>query len=436
MSVPDNLSLLRAGKLAGATRLDLSSCNLTELPREVFDLADTLEILDLGRNQLTDLPDDLPRLKRLRVLFCTNNGFRHAPAVTGQCESLEMLAFKSCQVEEIDAESFPPGLRWLILTDNRIRQIPGTLGRCVALQKLMLSGNRLSTLPEGMSGCINLEMLRIAANEFTALPPWLLELPRLAWLAFSGNPCTALTPAENGLPAIDWSGLTLQHQLGEGASGVISFALWHRPGKEDIPVAVKVFKAAITSDGLPESEMAAGLAAGGHAHLIPVLGQIANHPDKAAQAMAMSLIDPAFTTLAGPPSLQSCTRDVYAESLSLEAAAALKLAAGVADAAAHLHSRGFTHGDLYAHNIQWQPSGECLLGDFGAAARYAALDVPARAAVERFEVRAWGVLVEELLARVTTPEAASLDSLRALAQRCCTPVVTDRPTFAEIVAAL
>ena len=46
------LEQLRSGALAGAVRLQLA-CGLTEFPREIFDLADTLEILDLSGNALT-----------------------------------------------------------------------------------------------------------------------------------------------------------------------------------------------------------------------------------------------------------------------------------------------------------------------------------------------------------------------------------------------
>jgi hypothetical protein len=47
-----SLEQLRAGKLVGTRRLNLS-CHLREFPREIFDLADTLEILDLSGNQLS-----------------------------------------------------------------------------------------------------------------------------------------------------------------------------------------------------------------------------------------------------------------------------------------------------------------------------------------------------------------------------------------------
>ena len=50
----DTLAQLRAGQLAGIKRLDLS-CGLTEFPREIFDLADSLEILNLSAVSYTHL---------------------------------------------------------------------------------------------------------------------------------------------------------------------------------------------------------------------------------------------------------------------------------------------------------------------------------------------------------------------------------------------
>jgi hypothetical protein len=49
------LQELRSGQLAGAVRLQLR-CGLTEFPREIFELADTLEILDLTGNASSSAP--------------------------------------------------------------------------------------------------------------------------------------------------------------------------------------------------------------------------------------------------------------------------------------------------------------------------------------------------------------------------------------------
>ena len=118
---------------------------------------------------------------------------------------------------------------------------------------------------------------------------------------------------DDGIPAVSWSDLLIQEKLGEGASGVIYKASWSssssssgiaqavfpttdniidgmvigvevgvgqeveqglvpRPRVEQrvcserdpLVVAVKLFKGGKTSDGLPEDEMKAAQAAGGH----------------------------------------------------------------------------------------------------------------------------------------------------------------------------
>ncbi|MBX9713975.1 MAG: leucine-rich repeat domain-containing protein, partial [Pseudomonadaceae bacterium] len=182
-----SLEQLHRGELAGITRLDLA-CDLTEFPEAIFSLADSLEVLNLSGNQLSRLPDDLPRLHKLRVLFCSDNTFTEVPAVLGQCPQLEMVGFKANQIRHLPAAALPAKLRWLILTDNQLEQLPEALGQCQQLQKLMLAGNRLRELPASLAHCHNLELLRIAANQLDALPQWLLQLPRLSWLAYAGNP--------------------------------------------------------------------------------------------------------------------------------------------------------------------------------------------------------------------------------------------------------
>lgn len=424
---------LRTGELAGITRLDLS-CGLTEFPCEIFDLADTLEILNLSGNALSSLPDDLPRLHKLRVIFCSNNRFTRVPEVLGRCPHLEMVGFKANQIEELPAAALSEQLRWLILTDNRLRQIPPELGRCARLQKLMLAGNQLTHLPDELADCHNLELLRIAANRFERLPDWLLTLPRLAWLAYSGNPCSDASEAAAMqhllITPVEWHSLELQHKLGEGASGVIYRAERHAQGA----VAVKMFKGALTSDGLPRSEKAACLAAGAHPGLIPVVGKLSEHPE-ATPGLVMSLIDPSFRNLAGPPSLASCTRDIYPAETRFSVRVALDLALGISAVAEHLHAQGVMHGDLYAHNILWNPQGDALLGDFGAASFLPPANASLATGLQRLEVRAFACLLEELLARCDAP-AAELDALWNLQRRCDSGDVGARPLFQEIGAEL
>jgi len=449
MHTPSPLSQLRTGAFAGARRLDLS-CGLTEFPPEIFALADTLEILNLSGNALRSLPDDLYRLHRLRVVFCSDNPFTELPVALGACERLEMVGFKANRIRHVPAQALPPALRWLILTDNDISELPDALGARPRLQKLMLAGNRLAALPETLSACTRLELLRIAANRFEALPPWLTELPRLSWLACSGNPfndaAEAQALAAQPIPDVDWSRITLGVLLGEGASGRIHRARLAGPGvaaADDDEVAVKLFKGAITSDGTPRSEMAACIAAGAHPNLIGVRGRITGHPD-GTQGLIMRLIDPSFRVLAGPPSLASCTRDVYAETTRFTPAVALRLATGIAAAATHLHARGILHGDLYAHNILWNDRGDALLGDFGGASFFDARQPAEAARVVRTEVRAFGCLLEELGERCKTDgdddhaaaAGTALATMARLQAQCLAEDPAARPTMAQVHADL
>ncbi|MBK0059434.1 protein kinase [Pseudomonas sp. S44] len=425
-----SLEDLKAGRLQGITRLDLCE-GLTCFPPEIFTLADTLEVLNLTGNALSALPDDLHRLTRLKVLFCSENRFTRLPHGIGRCARLETVGFKSNRISQVDSQALPASLRSLVLTDNLLETLPQQIDKCTQLQKLMLAGNRLTDLPESLARCERLELLRVASNRLTALPDWLLRMPRLAWLAYADNPlpqALRAPTAEAVAQRIDWADLTLGEELGRGASGVIHLAHWRA---QQAPVAVKLYKGEITSDGSPLAEMRACLAAGDHPQLVRLLGRIDNHP-QLRPALVMQLIDPSWFNLAGPPSLDSCTRDRYPAERHFSLDAVQHLLAGVASVAAHLHARGVNHGDLYAHNILCAAAGDCLLGDFGAASFHSPTAGAASEAIERLEVRAFGILIDELLDCCAEDEAR----LRVLAEHCQQADVLRRPAFAQVAEAL
>jgi hypothetical protein len=464
MSELSTLDALRRGDLTGCRRLTLSA-SLTEVPEEVLGLADSLEVLDLSHNRLSALPDWLARLPHLQVLFASYNDFTVLPEVLGDCPQLAQVGLRNNRIAHLPAAALPPRLRWLTLTANQLGALPPELGRCQALEKLMLSGNRLACLPEALAGLPRLALLRMAANAFTALPGWVFELPALAWLAAAGNPWPdggdtarggalgrVTTPellpwAAPAAPApIALHTLALGAELGRGASGITRAAQWRRPDGGSQPVAVKQFgHAAVTSDGTPASELAACLAAGPHPALSSALGRVAGLPDGEA-ALVMPLLPPELQVLAAPPSLASCSRDVYAEGRHFTAAQAAAVGGQVGQALAHLHRQGVLHGDVYAHNILWAPqpqdpalpAARAVLTDFGAALRWPVGLTPHWAAAQRLEVLAFGHLLSELLARLQPgPEAqALLHAWQPWVARCCAARPAERPLMAEVLAGL
>ncbi|MBI3520769.1 MAG: protein kinase [Bacteroidetes bacterium] len=421
---------LLSGELKGSQTLKLS-CNLTHFPEEIFDLKDTLEILDLSNNHLSSLPENFSEFKKLKIAFFSDNDFKEFPKVLAQCPALTMIGFKSNKIVCIPEHSFPVDLQWLILTNNRITEIPKSIGKCHRLQKVAFAGNQIKTLPGEMSQCQNMELLRISANQLDEFPQWLLSLPRLSWLAYSGNPFSKRVPVKDELPLISWNELTLQEVLGQGASGIISKAQWHQSSTKK-EIAVKVFKGEVTSDGFPEDEMNACIAAGNHEHLVTLIGKITDHPEQKT-GLVLDLIPSSFKNLAGPPSFDTCTRDTFKEGTTFSATTIFKIVRAIADAAKHLHSKGIMHGDLYAHNTLFDNDANTIFGDFGAATMYDISDKNAPY-LERLDVRAFGCLMEDLLNHV--PEHKKKESLflclLGLKAACLKENIIERPSFYDI----
>ncbi len=426
------LEALNTGKLAGATHIKLA-CGLTTFPQALFDLADTLEVLDMTDNKLSSLPDDFGKFKKLRILFLSNNNFTELPKVLAKCPSLLMIGFRNNQIAAVPENALPLTTRWLILTDNDIETLPDSIGDLHLLQKCMLSGNKLTTFPKTMHQCHNLELLRIAVNHLKALPDFLLNLPKLSWLAYSGNPFCAKHPnCDTPLYEVKWDALEIQELLGEGASGLIYKALY-----SDKEVALKIFKGDITSDGLPEEEMDINISLGRHDHLVDVLARVIGHPE-GKDVLMLELIPPHFYNLGLPPTLETCSRDVYPTGFSLTLNKTLKILQGVADAAVHMHAHGIMHGDFYAHNIMIDDDANVILGDFGGASYFEPTEVETRNALERLEVRAFGCLIEELLALSIHDERHDQlrESLVTLKHDCLRQENIKRPLFAQVYQAL
>jgi hypothetical protein len=388
------LKQLQNDKLTGIKRLVLSE-NLSEFPQEIFKLADSLEVLELSNNLLSELPEDLHRLKNLKILFCSNNCFTHLPEAIGQCEKLEMIGFKNNQIVHVPDASLPLITRWLILTDNKITQLPESFGKLVRLQKLALAGNNLTELPASFAQCENLELIRLAANQLAEFPDVLLTLPKLAWLAFSGNPFCAPRAKHDEFKSVSFSDLALGKVLGQGASGVISKANWvNNQFNFATNVAVKVFKGEITSDGFPEDELDACLSTGHHENLIKPLAKI-THPD--CSALIMDLIPQDYVNLGQPPSLQSCTRDTFTQGQYFSIKQIYSIVEQMHNLVQHFKAKEISHGDLYAHNVLINEQGHILCGDFGAASKYQNLSDPQKFGIQKIENRAFKYFIEDLL---------------------------------------
>ena len=431
---------LKALKLGELTPEDLGADKrlhlaegLTEFPKEIFQLSEHIEILDMSGNELSSLPSDFGRLKKLRILFLSNNKFDHLPDVISNCPDLEMIGFKSNQIRTVTSESLPENLHWLILTDNQITSLPDDFGKLIRLKKLALAGNRINSLPESMANCRQLELIRLSANQLTEIPDWLLQLPKLSWLALSGNPVTSKYNLEKkDLPNVSLDDFQLSKKLGEGASGVIHLGKGSAQSIfESKDMAIKVFKGEITSDGYPKDELNCCLTAGEHGNLIETVAQI-NQSDQLG--LVMELIPKGFRNLGLPPTLETCTRDTFEVGSNIRIKQLMLVGLQMADALKHLHSNKVSHGDIYAHNTMVNFNYSVLFGDFGAATHMSDWSDIHREAMEFIEVRALGCLLQDLTNLLNEQEKAksAYSEVEHLIECCLAEIISERPSFLDI----
>jgi hypothetical protein len=423
-----NLETL-AQTTAPLSRINLSA-GLNEFPAGLYRFADSLEILDLSGNQLTDLPADLHRFKKLKRLFLTSNKFSHIPEVLSLCPALVMVSFKGNKLTDFAEACLPEQLEWLILTDNQLTALPDDFGRYKKLRKVAMAGNQLASLPDSMQQCRELGLLRLSLNKFESFPDWLFELPKLAWLALGANPACPV-PEAVAITAHSLSDYQLFEKLGEGASGVIYQA---RFAREPELVALKQFKGWITSDGCPKDEMNNYLNAGQHPNLIAVKAKL---KDCDLPGLVMDLVPASFSVLGQPPSFDTCTRDTFTQGQNLTLLQLKQLAEQVVSVMAHLHQQQITHGDLYAHNMLVNQEQQLYLGDFGAATALHALPQKQQQLFCALEVRAFGYWLLDMQSLLSARESEEFEQrFTAVVQLCIQQKVSSRPEFRQLEALL
>ena len=136
--------------------LNYCSRGLTGIDEGICGRLGQLQFLQLCCNQLSELPEEICHLKRLRSLD---------------------------------------------LSRNQLTRLPETLGYLQQLEELWLTSNHLTSLPGTLSGLQRLRRLGLAENEFTHVPRVVLMLnrKRLVTLELDRNPWLQVVPSEIAL---------------------------------------------------------------------------------------------------------------------------------------------------------------------------------------------------------------------------------------------
>jgi internalin A len=164
---------------SGATKLSLSRLpneKLTEIPEALRQLT-KLKTLDLYDNKLTKLPDWIEQLTQLDVLNVTKNLLTTLPESLGNLSQLQTLH----------------------LNDNKIITLPESISGLKQLQRLFITTNQLKTLPKSFNQLVNLTLLHLSFNDFQELPESVSQLVNLSELTLANNRLVILPEAMSNL---------------------------------------------------------------------------------------------------------------------------------------------------------------------------------------------------------------------------------------------
>ena len=124
------LEIIKNAKKNNLDKLNLSACNLSEIPKEVFEFIQLKELY-LGFNKITSISREIGNLTQLKILS---------------------------------------------LVCNQLTSLPDEIGNLTQLKILYLNNNRLTSLPFSLINCRRLEFIEYFTNEIEYIPPQLLRV--------------------------------------------------------------------------------------------------------------------------------------------------------------------------------------------------------------------------------------------------------------------
>lgn len=194
----------------------LCESDLKELPAVAQQVQDA-RVLDLDRNELTDIPEvacltklqrlrvsrnrlgdvqgvalhwsRLASLHRLQILILDDNRIQELPEELHRCLHLTSLSVRQNRITTIHSTFWTmSGLKRLDLSHNQIRDLHG-IGHCTSLEELYLAHNLIEEIPAEVGALKAMVCLFLDRNRIVSVPSALfLGCTSLHTLSMHGNP--------------------------------------------------------------------------------------------------------------------------------------------------------------------------------------------------------------------------------------------------------
>ncbi|CAE7662001.1 Lrrc8d, partial [Symbiodinium pilosum] len=159
-----------------------------------------VEIIEIAKCNLDRIPPSLEELEGLMTLCLSYNNIRKFSQELGRCEALERIVLDWNQISEIEPGIFSEGtfpkLEVINLSHNRIAFLPSDFPKTASqsvngLQYVDLSYNQLTSVPAALMQCRSLKELNLSHNKMSKLPEE-YGLQKLKKLFLSFNELSAL----------------------------------------------------------------------------------------------------------------------------------------------------------------------------------------------------------------------------------------------------
>ncbi|MBL3658421.1 leucine-rich repeat domain-containing protein [Fulvivirga sediminis] len=188
-ALPDEIGGLGDLKLKS---LNLSDNGLTYIPSGIKNLK-RLESLDVSKNSLENVPKEMVRLPKLEELYISGNKLKEIPAGISKLENLKKLKARDNLITTIPNEiTLLSNLKDLGLGDNHISSFPSSIGNLTKLKVLDLDSNGINELPSSFRKLVNLEHLYLMENNLKEISEDIGRFTKLEYLDLGKNELSAL----------------------------------------------------------------------------------------------------------------------------------------------------------------------------------------------------------------------------------------------------
>lgn len=169
----------------------LSGSGVSDFPKDIVRIKDTVRSLDLSNNKIKVIPDYLGTFLNLKHLNLNDNKLGTVPGNIGDLSKLESLSLKNNMLVTVPRSlQSLSHLRTVDLSGNNIDSFPVQFSSLKHLEVLNLSKNRISAIPDGVEG-LQVSELNLNQNQISSISSSIAECPRLKVLRLDEN-CLSL----------------------------------------------------------------------------------------------------------------------------------------------------------------------------------------------------------------------------------------------------